>query len=134
MGWWHRRTVVTSATSPAVFWVQVQRNQPIRPLCFRMADTTDVRKLVPDWVRSHFLPKTLGEDFESREVRLRTDGRRVFPAVSADSSIVVTISTSGDKTGSGNGGEGKKHKVRSDMLFLLMADASRRIQVFTDRS
>jgi hypothetical protein len=53
--------------------------------------------------------------------------------VSEDRSIVATISTSGAKTSAGKHAVGKILKLRSDMLFLSMVEAKRRIIVLTER-
>ncbi len=56
-----------------------------------------------------------------------------FDAVSEDHSIVATISTSGAKTSGGKHAVGKILKLRSDMLFLSMVEAKRRVIVLTER-
>jgi hypothetical protein len=53
--------------------------------------------------------------------------------VSDDDSVVATISTSGAMTASGKHGVGKLLKIRSDMFFLMLANAPRRIVVLTER-
>jgi len=47
--------------------------------------------------------------------------------------VVGTISTSAARTSSGNQGSGKILKLRSDMLFLTLVDAKRRIIVLTEQ-
>ena len=64
---------------------------------------------------------------------IRSGGVFDFDAVSADSAIVATISTSGSKTSGGKYAVGKILKLRSDMLFLTMVDAKRRVIVLTER-
>jgi hypothetical protein len=56
-----------------------------------------------------------------------------FDAVSADNSIVATISTSGVKTAGGKHAVGKILKLRSDMLFLTLVEAKRRVIVVTEQ-
>jgi len=55
-----------------------------------------------------------------------------FDAVSADKSIVASISTSGARTVSGKNATGKLMKLRSDMLFLLLSNAPRKIIVLCE--
>src|SRR5262249_35212511 len=66
-------------------------------------------------------------------LRLRAGGVFDFDAVSADHSIAMAISTSCCRTRSGKNGVAKMNKIRSDMLFLVMAEAKQRIVVLTDR-
>jgi len=53
--------------------------------------------------------------------------------VSGDKNIVATISTSGAKTSGGKYAVGKILKIRSDMLFLTMVEAKRRVVVLTEQ-
>lgn len=53
--------------------------------------------------------------------------------MSADKSVVATISTSGAKTSGGKYAVGKILKIRSDILFLTMVDAKRKVVVLTER-
>jgi hypothetical protein len=53
--------------------------------------------------------------------------------VSDDDKIVATISTSNSFTAGGKHAVGKLMKLRSDMLFLTMAEAERRVIVLTER-
>lgn len=97
-----------------------------------MADTR-VQLEVEDWVRSEWMPATFGMTFRRERLTLRSGGKFDFDAVSPDDSIVATISTSGSLTAGGKHGVGKMMKLRSDMLFLTMVQAHRRIMVFTER-
>jgi hypothetical protein len=74
-----------------------------------------------------------GTRFSRERLPLRSGGVFDFDAVSEDHSIVATISTSGSKTSGGKNAVGKMLKLRSDMLFLTMVDAKRRIMVLTER-
>ena len=56
-----------------------------------------------------------------------------FDAASDDGSIVATISTSGSKTSGMKHAVGKILKLRSDMLFLTMTQAERRVIVLSER-
>jgi len=97
-----------------------------------MADTR-VQLEVEDWVRQSWMPKHFGVNFYRDRVKLRSGGMFDFDAVTTDKSIVATISTSGAKTSGGKLAVGKMMKIRSDMLFLTMVDAKRRIVVLTER-
>jgi hypothetical protein len=70
--------------------------------------------------------------FSRERLRLRSGGVFDFDAVSEDHSIVATISTSGAKTSGGKPAAGKILKLRSDMLFLSMVEAKRRVIVLTE--
>jgi hypothetical protein len=96
-----------------------------------MADTR-VQVEVEDWVRREWMPGALGQKFHRERLLLTSGGRFDFDAVSADDEIVATISTSKSKTRSGQNAVGKLMKLRSDMLFLLMASCERRLVVLTD--
>lgn len=80
---------------------------------------------VADWINREWLPHRMGETFFRARVRLVSGGEHSFASVNADKTTVGTICTSGPR----NGG---KLKVRSDLYFLLMAQAERRFVVFTD--
>jgi hypothetical protein len=97
-----------------------------------MADTR-VQLEVEDWVRRNWMPIQYGVNFSRERLRLRSGGVFDFDAVSEDHSIVATISTSGAKTSGGNYATGKMLKLRSDMLYLMMVEAKRRVIVLTER-
>jgi hypothetical protein len=97
-----------------------------------MADTR-VQLEVEDWVRRNWMPTQYGIKFSRERLKLRSGGVFDFDAVSDDHSIVATISTSGSKTSSGKHAVGKILKLRSDMLFLTMVEAKRRIVVLTEQ-
>jgi hypothetical protein len=97
-----------------------------------MADTRTQLE-VEDWVRRNWMPGYFGTKFSRERLPLRSGGVFDFDAVSDDRSIVATISTSGSKTSGGKPAVGKILKLRSDMLFLTMVDAKRRIIVLTER-
>jgi bifunctional DNA-binding transcriptional regulator/antitoxin component of YhaV-PrlF toxin-antitoxin module len=97
-----------------------------------MADAR-VQLEVEDWVRRNWMPTQYGTKFSRERLRLRSGGVFDFDAVSEDHSIVATISTSGSRTSGGKSAVGKILKLRSDMLFLTMVDAKRRIIVLTER-
>jgi len=97
-----------------------------------MADTR-MQLEVEDWVRRNWMPTQYGRKFSRERLPLRSGGVFDFDAVSDDHSIVATISTSGAKTSTGNQGSGKILKLRSDMLFLTMVEAKRRVIILTER-
>jgi len=97
-----------------------------------MADTR-VQLEVEDWVRLNWLTPHFGMKFSRERLSLRSGGVFDFDAVSDDGSIVATISTSGSKTSGGKHAVGKMLKLRSDMLFLTMVEAKRRVIVLTER-
>ena len=55
-----------------------------------------------------------------------------FDAVSDDGQIVALISTSDSKTASGKHGVGKVMKIRSDLLFLTLVEAEKKVIVFVE--
>lgn len=97
-----------------------------------MADTR-AQLEVEDWVRKNWMPVEFGQQFHRERVPLISGGVFDFDAVSADGTIVASISTSGATTSSGKRAVGKLLKIRSDMLFLLLAEAQRRLVVLTER-
>lgn len=86
-----------------------------------------------DWVRQVWMPTEFAQPFFRERVRLRSGGVFDFDAVSADQSIVATISTSNATTSSGKNAVGKLMKLRSDMLFLLLAAPKRALMVLTEK-
>jgi hypothetical protein len=97
-----------------------------------MADTRTQLK-AEDWVRRNWLPQQFGQPFHRERLELSSGGVFDFDAVSADNSIVVTISTSAAATSGGRSGAGKLMKLRSDMFFLMLAKAQRRLVVLTQQ-
>jgi len=96
-----------------------------------MADTR-IQLEVEDWVRRNWLATHFGTKFSRERMPLRSGGVFDFDAVSDDHSIVATISTSGSRTAGGKHAVGKILKLRSDMLFLTMVEAKRRVIVLTE--
>ena len=96
-----------------------------------MADTR-VQSEAEDWVRTQWMPAQFGRDFYRERIRLTSGGMFDFDAVSSDGKVVATISTSGARTASGKYAVGKMMKIRSDMYFLLLAEAQRRLVVLTE--
>lgn len=96
-----------------------------------MADTR-VQVMIEDWVRREWMPQRYGQPFSRGQVELTSGGVFDFDAVSADGAIVANISTSGLKTARGKHGSGKVLKVRSDIFFLLLARAPRKLMLLTE--
>lgn len=86
---------------------------------------THIQKQVEEWIRQEWMPKHYHQDFSEEDVSLCSGGTFTFDAVSVDGKIVANISTSGRKTGGGQHGPGKVHKIRSDVFFLLLVKAER---------
>lgn len=86
-----------------------------------------------DWVRQDWMPHRFGQKFHRDRVRLTSGGFFDFDGVSDDGTTIATISTSGAKTGGGKQGAGKLMKLRSDMLFLLLASPKRALMILTER-
>ena len=97
-----------------------------------MADTR-IQLEVEDWVRRNWMSSHFDLKFSRERLPIRSGGVFDFDAVSEDRSVVATISTSGSKTSGGKNAVGKMLKLRSDMLFLTMVEAKRRIIVLTER-
>jgi len=79
------------------------------------------------------MSEKFGQKFSKDSTKLTPGGFFEFDAVSEDRKTVAVISTSGAKTATGRSAAGKIHKIRSDMFFLLLADAERRIVVLTEQ-
>ena len=89
---------------------------------------------IEDWIRREWLSGKFRQRFIKDTVRLTSGGMFEFDAVSVDESIVACISTSGLTTSGGKPGSGKKHKIRSDLFFLLLTPNSKqRLMVFTEQ-
>lgn len=86
-----------------------------------------------DWVRQDWMQQRFGQRFHRDRVRLTSGGFFDFDAVSADGATIGTISTSGAKTSGGKHAVGKLMKLRSDMLFLLLASPKRSLMILTER-
>ena len=80
------------------------------------------------------MPTNLGQPFTKGRKRLSAGGQFEFDGISVDGATVACISTSTYKTSGGKGGMGKWFKLRSDILYLLMAEgAARRLMVLTEQ-
>lgn len=96
-----------------------------------MADTR-IQIEVEDWVRRNWMSNQFGQKFYRERLSLSSGGVFDFDAVSEDHKIVASISTSGSKTVTGKHAVGKLLKIRSDMFFLLLANAERRLVILTE--
>ncbi len=97
-----------------------------------MADSRTQMK-IEKWIRENWLPQKFGQKFATKSLQLSSGGFFEFDAVSADRNIVANISTSSARTRSGKLATGKIHKLRGDMLFLLMVQADKRIIVLSEK-
>ena len=96
-----------------------------------MADTR-VQLEAEDWVTREWMTTAFGQVFHRDRVSLRSGGVFDFDAVSQDGKVIATISTSSAMTSGRKLAVGKLQKIRADMLFLLLADAERRVVVLTE--
>ena len=85
-----------------------------------------------DWIRREWMPAIFGQPFYRERVQLTSGGVFDFDAVSADKTVIASISTSGARTATGNLATGKLMKLRSDMLYLLMTSAARKIIILCE--
>lgn len=97
-----------------------------------MADTK-IQGRVHKWIRNQWLPAKFSQPFHRAKVKLTSGGGHSFSAVSSDGKIVATISTSNATTASGKRAVGKLMKVRADLYFLLMVEASQKLVICTER-
>jgi hypothetical protein len=97
-----------------------------------MADTR-CQAECEDWVRQEWMREHFGQTFRRDRVRLTSGGVYAFDAVSADGATLATISTSNSKTSGGKLAVGKLMKLRSDMLFLILADPKTAMVILTER-
>ncbi|PWT97638.1 MAG: hypothetical protein C5B51_30920 [Terriglobia bacterium] len=96
-----------------------------------MADSS-VQKKVEEWVRDYWLTDRFGQRFARKRLRLAPGGEYSFDAVSADGTIVATISTSGSRTARRKRAAAKLHKIRADLYFLMLGSLPSRIVVLTE--
>ena len=87
------------------------------------------------WIAENWLPEHFGNglSFSKSKLPLTPGGEFEFDAVSNDAQIIANISTSALKTAGGNSGSGKVQKIRSDIYFLLLARATRKLMVLSER-
>jgi hypothetical protein len=92
-----------------------------------------VQLQVEKWGCEVWLPEKYGQTFRPARLRLETGGYFNFDAVSEDNAIVANISTSSAFTAGGRGPAAKIQKLRTDMLFLVMADVEKRFVILTEK-
>lgn len=97
-----------------------------------MADTR-CQAECEDWVRQKWMPQRFGQQFRRDRMRLTSGGVYAFDAVSDDGTTLGTISTSNAKTSGGKLAVGKLMKLRSDMLFLMLAEPKTAMVILTER-
>lgn len=95
-----------------------------------MADP-NAQNQVHAWLAETWLSQKLNLPLSRQRVKLTSGGGYSFPAVSTDEGTVAIFNTS---LGTGKNAVSKLNKVRSDFYFLLLANANRRLAVFTDRA
>jgi hypothetical protein len=78
------------------------------------------------WVRETFLPKRYKTSFARKKAELSPGGKHELAAVSDDGAIVAHITTASYEAA------GAMQKVRSDVFYLLMVDAHKKLLVFTE--
>lgn len=98
-----------------------------------MADSR-VQREAEVWVRDNWLPQKFSQPFTKRRLDLSSGGQFEFDGVSHDRTIAVAISTNGGVKANGGKATPKLMKIRADALFLLLAEATKRVIVFTDRA
>lgn len=97
-----------------------------------MADTSVQRK-VEDWIVSTWAEPQFGAACYKRRLSLTSGGVFEFDLVCEEKDVVGTVSTSKLAIPSGKMGVGKVTKIRSDIYFLLLVEADRRIVVLTEQ-
>ena len=97
-----------------------------------MADSK-AQRVAEIWIRENWLPLKFKKPFVKKRLPLRPGGQFEFDGVSSDGRTAVCISTCCGLRSSGKKATPKLHKIRSDALFLLLADVDRRVIVFSDQ-
>lgn len=98
-----------------------------------MADSR-IQAQAENWIRETWLPKHFNQSFHKERLRLSPGGLFEFDAVSHDKKLIASISTNGGITAPGRKATPKLNKVRSDILFLLLYEANRRLVLLTDKA
>jgi hypothetical protein len=94
---------------------------------------TSVQLKAEDWVRIEWMRAKFGQQFRRERLKLTSGGVFDFDAVSADGTIAATISTSGGYTARGKLASAKLHKLRADILFLLMSSVPTPLMILTEK-
>src|SRR4051794_25144215 len=98
-----------------------------------MANTRFLTTQVEEHVRS-VLGERYGLDFTKERLPLTPGGTHEFDAVSSDRKIVASIKTSSGLTSGGRIPSGKINSATSEVYFLTLVDAPRRLLVLTTPS
>lgn len=96
-----------------------------------MADTTFLKREVPEYVRSQ-LAVEFGISFQPRALRLVTGGEHAFSAVSDDGRVVASIKTLSGRTSSGKNPSGKINNAVAELHYLSQVTAARKLLVLTN--
>jgi len=94
---------------------------------------TGMQHRAEKWIRDTWLPGEFKQPFQKIQLRLTSGGHFEFDAVSADRRTIGTVSTGKAVTRGGKQGAGKMNKIRSDILFLSLRKARRRLVILTER-
>src|ERR1700690_1039970 len=125
--WW------TSSRSTTSGWSRRPGNWSFRTKKWLMADSR-IQAQAENWIRETWLPKHFTQPFHKEKLRLSSGGLFEFDAISHDGKLIASISTDGGITAPGRKAAPKLNKVRSDILFLLLYEANRRLVLLTDKA
>ena len=90
--------------------------------------------MVEAHIRDVWMPSIYKQAFTKAKASLKRSGSFEFDAVSVDGSIVACISSNSGRARQGGLAKTKMNKIRSDILFLLMAEAPRKIMILADKA
>jgi hypothetical protein len=88
--------------------------------------------IVEGYIRAEWLPRKFGQVFTKKTARLRTNGSFEFDAVSNDGQIVCCISANSGRARQGGLAKSKMNKIRSDIMFLMLSEASQKLMILAD--
>jgi len=103
-----------------------------------MADTSSFKKIIEPWFRNEHL-RTMHPNAEVRQDKLSLTwgGQFEYDAVvyeNGEIKEIYLLSCSEYKTKKGNGGAGKFHKIKADVLMMLGTNAPKKIMAFLGES
>ena len=94
---------------------------------------TNYLKEIEHWVRDNCLAEQFpGKCFSKQTLKLRTGGNHEFDAVSQDNSIIAGIKTNSGKTSGGHPPSGKYFALYTEIYFLSLVQAQKRLLVLTN--
>lgn len=103
-----------------------------------MADTTKFKEIVEPWFRDKYLSeKHPGATITQEKIPLTWGGEFEYDAVvyrNGAIEAVYLLSCSEYKTKKGNGGAGKFHKIKSDVLMMTGTSCQTKIMAFLGRT